>query len=133
MTLPGAVEDSLSATLDQAVRRVAANWAAVREDAASPEEVAALAAALGRVIAARVSAGAEGAGETSTPSNTPLVRRLLTLLRTEFMALASEPPPESGPLLRYLRAIESVAAELEPSWDQRFTDRLSGPDGPVLG
>jgi signal transduction histidine kinase len=120
-------EASLAPILHEAVRRVAANWAIVREDTASPEEVSALVAELARAAAAR----APGGAETPVPSKTPLARRLLTMLRADFVELAraQDPPPDSAALLQFLSAIESVGRDLEPAWDERFTDRLSGPDG----
>ena len=39
------------------------------------------------------------------------------------------PPPESRNSSPSCSAFETVAKALEPNWDQRFADRLMGPDG----
>jgi signal transduction histidine kinase len=74
-------------------------------------------------------AGGDGAGDLPTRSH--LSRRLLGLLRRDFVELAGERPAgiDPGALLALLRGFEEVHAALEPAWNERFTDRLSGPDG----
>lgn len=121
------VTPGLLTLLGEATRRVAAAWERVREDAVSPEEVAALAAELGRAVAAQVASP----GEAAAPARGPLARRVLGLLRREFILLADAQLPEVDPpaLLTVLRGFEDVALQLEPAWNERFTDRLSGPDG----
>jgi len=125
--LSSQVAPELRSALEAAVRRVADAWDSVREDATSPGEVVAVTSALAASVAARVASSAD----PSTPSKTPLARRLLGLLRREFVGEleTSTPIPDAGAVLAYLRGFEALAEELEPDWDQRFTDRLSGPDG----
>lgn len=122
------VAPGLLSLLGEATSRVAASWDAVREDAASAEEVAALAAELARAVAAQVAAPGTREG---VPSRSPLARRLLGLLRREFVLLAEAQLPAVDPaaLLAALRGFEDLAVQLEPAWNERFTDRLSGPDG----
>lgn len=128
MTAPDLVISGFPPALDEAVKRVVAAWDRVREDAASPEEVATLTADLARAVALRAQEPTEPG---AAPAKTPLVRRLLGMLRREFVRVQAEQGTgaEAAGLLRYLEAFEDLAEALEPSWDQRFTDRLSGPDG----
>ena len=129
MTVAASVDPGLCSLLEEATRRVTADWDAVRPDAASEEEVGALAAELARAVVAGLAP--EGGGPGIVPARSPLARRLLGLLRRHFVALAQEraSTAEAPALLRVLRSFEDLAAELEPAWDQRFTDALSGPDG----
>jgi signal transduction histidine kinase len=114
--------------LDEAVKRVAAGWDLVREDATSVEEVASLTAELARAVLMRAMAPGDPG---PVPSNTPLGRRLLGMLRREFISVLAEAGPSGDPtgLIRYLKGFEDLSSDLEPAWDRRFTDRLSGPDG----
>jgi signal transduction histidine kinase len=123
-----AVDAGLVSLLEEATRRVAAGWESVREDTVSAAEVATLAAELGRAVAALLPP-AESA--PALPPRSPLSRRLLGLLRREFVLVASEGAAGLDPaaLLAALRAFEQLHTELEPAWNERFTDRLSGPDG----
>ncbi len=63
-----------------------------------------------------------------------LARRVLQRIRATLLrGLADLSPPPDGPtVLRYLGAVEAVAVAIETDWQQRFNDRLSGPDGPEL-
>jgi signal transduction histidine kinase len=126
---PAASTDSgLLAALGGAAVRVAGEWGGtLRVDAASVEEVRRHAAAIEESVRARV----EGRPVPPAPPATHLTRRLLTRIRTTFLndltAWPSAPPGRE--LLRLLRAFDDVSQAMEPNWDQRFTDRLSGPDG----
>jgi signal transduction histidine kinase len=122
------VDASLVGLLDEATRRVAAAWESVREDAASRDEVSALVSELGSAVAARVPPADRDA---PTPGRSPLARRLLGLVRREFLELVEARLPAVDPaaLLAAMHGFEDLLAELEPAWNERFTDRLSGPDG----
>lgn len=109
-----------------AEQRVAGAPELVREDSAQPEEVARAAAALTEEIRAIVSGGT-GAVTPLPPS--ALARRVLTLLRSRFLEAGSVEGGPSPDLFRVLLAMEQVQERLAPTWDQRFSDRLSGPDG----
>lgn len=116
------------AALAAATTRVAGEWGGtMRVDATSAEEVARHATALEAAIRAR--AAHDPATIALPPS--PLARRLLQRIHGQLLEdlQALEPPASGADVLHLLRAVEGVAGELEPSWDQRFTDRLSGPDG----
>jgi signal transduction histidine kinase len=122
-----AVDAGLVSLLEEATRRATAAWESVREDAVSSTEVATLAAELGRAVAALM----PPADPTPSPPRSPLSRRLLGLLRREFVLIAGERSAglDAGALLAALNAFERLQADLEPAWNERFTDRLSGPDG----
>lgn len=109
-----------------AVRAVADQF---REDATSHEEVDQVVTQLAAAVLTR----AQGAGAVAgvRPPKNRLARRLLDLLRRAFVErlAARAPAIEAGVLLPYLTAFEELGREYEPSWEQRFTDRLSGPDG----
>ncbi len=128
--MPEVVTSGLRSVLEEAAQRVVAGGAVVREDAASSEEIAAVAAELVRLIEARVTPGGP---VRPNPPKTRLARRLLDMLRREFVracrARADVGAGDQAVLLGYLAAFEELGVSLEPSWDQRFTDRLSGPDG----
>lgn len=123
----GARSLALEALAD-AEQRVAGEPEYVREDSASPEEVARAAAALRAEIQAR--AAGDAVSDAVLPTSA-LARRVLGLLRTRWLEgmAAADPVPEGGDLLSVLGAIEQVQERLAPSWDDRFADRLSGPDG----
>lgn len=120
----GAVD--LLQLLTTATERASASFESIREDAASPEEVALTARQVTDAVRNRMEA-------TDTPasiSGSPLSRRMLGLVRREFVRLIeTQPPTDAAQLIRILAAFERLSTELEPAWDQRFTDRLSGPDG----
>jgi len=115
--------------LPEASRQLIEDWQLVRQDAASREEVV---LALGVLTTSLESAAADGTSlDLRELSKSQLPRRLLSLLRGRVVRLASslEPVPSSQALLNTLLSFESVAQQLEPNWDQRFADRLTGPDG----
>jgi len=121
------LDEGLATLLEEATRRVASGWTSVREDAASAEEVSALAADLARAVVARVGADDQG----PVPARSQLARRVLGELRRLFILLVQERAVavDAPTLVRMLVGFEEVGGDLEPAWDQRFTDRLSGPDG----
>ena len=126
---PGvAVAPALWEALCRAVERVGSEWEKVVEHAVSPAEAGQHLAAL----AAALCAGASGLElDASLLARTQLSRRLLRLVRTEFIREASAlvPAPDSSQLLRLLDVMERVGHSLEPDWAQHLSDRLSGPDG----
>ena len=123
----GASETELERLLSHAADTVGAGWDAVREDAGSSEEVKAQALRLVQAVSARLRSDSASIAVQSSP----LTRRLIGSIRREFVRLVGAQPPawDSSDLLAVLAAIEAVAEAIEPAWDQRFTDRLSGPDG----
>ena len=100
----------------------------VREDVGSPGEVGRLVeAVLGEVRL-------EVEGNTATGVELPrssLARRVLGMLRVRFLReiTASTVAPMAAELLPILQAMERVSERLQPLWNERFSDRLSGPDG----
>ena len=114
--------------LDEAALQVTDDWHVVRQDAASREDVVKTLGALTSALGAALNGTAEDVQELA---KSQLPRRLLGLLRSRVVRLAGaeEPPPEGRELLSILLALESVGQQLEPKWDQRFADRLTGPDG----
>ncbi|HEX9893803.1 MAG TPA: HAMP domain-containing sensor histidine kinase [Gemmatimonadales bacterium] len=114
--------------LAAAEQQVAAEPERLREDAAAPEEVARVAAAISAEVRA-LSTGLAPAAQPLTPS--ALARRVLALLRGRFLERAArlEQVPSQTELLPILLAMEQVSERMVPAWDQRFADRLSGPDG----
>ncbi len=128
MTSPPSAGSQVGDALQRAARKLAEDWDAVREDASSGEEVADHV----ETLRAGVQAAIGGTGAPATePSSSILDRRLLTRLRSLFLdeVTQQDPPPANGDLLRALQAFEQVEQAIEPAWDRRFTDRLSGPDG----
>jgi signal transduction histidine kinase len=113
--------------LAAAEQQVTAEPERLREDAAAPEEVARVVAGLAAEIRDQIGGTSEGPG----PAASPLSRRVLALLRARFLEHASrlDPAPRTTELLSVLTAMEAVADRMLPAWDQRFADRLSGPDG----
>ncbi len=98
----------------------------LRADSASPEETEKFALAIEAAIQADL------LGEpVPTLVRTHFTRRILLELRARFLEAAGalDPPPDGGALIRILSATERVAKGLEADWRQRFSDRLSGPDG----
>ena len=121
-----ASETGLERLLSQAADTVGAGWDAVREDATSAEEVKAQALRLCQAVIARM----RSRREPITAQSTPLSRRLIGSIRREFIRLVgAHPAADAADLLGVLATIEEVAEAIEPAWDERFTDRLSGPDG----
>ena len=120
--------EELGALLDNAAQQVTDDWHLVRQDAGSREDVVRTLGLLTRAIAAAYEGGAEDVQELA---KSQLPRRLLSLLRSRVTRLLGEQehPPDGGILLACFQAFESVAKQLEPNWDQRFADRLMGPDG----
>jgi len=119
---------TLWAALSEAAALVEQDAHQVREHAASPNEVPQLAAALMEEIRLQVEA------PEASPSELPrsaLARRVLGMLRARFLrrAAAVEGGPPAGELLEVLHAMERVSERLQPAWDERFSDQLSGPDG----
>lgn len=94
----------------------------VHEDAASPEEVAQVTRALVLEI--------QGHGTDPVPPSN-LARRLLALLRTRLIVEVArqDPLPDTAELLGLLLTMGTIEVRLYPGWDQRFSERLSGPDG----
>jgi signal transduction histidine kinase len=121
---PSAVRDAIT----RAVLQLASEAHLVREDVTATGEVRERAASLADALG-RIADGADPA-DLELPA-TPLTRRLLALLRARFVEhLAGlEQPPEGAELLRFLAAFERLNGAVEPPWDQRFADRLTGPDG----
>lgn len=126
--LDGAVSGELWAALRRAVEFVQGDWQQVIEHAVSADEAAWNLAELCTAIRTAV-AGAEP--DLGAVPRTQLSRRLLALVRTNFLAQLEPParPPDAAQLIRVLRAIETIGQRLEPDWAQHLADRLSGPDG----
>ena len=129
MTGSGVATPSLGSLLEEATRRAASDWSSVREDAVSPKEVEALTAELAQTVLDRLTAS--DTSPPPAPARSLLARRLLGVLRRHFVVLLQErlAGADAAVVLQGMRVFEDLAAELEPAWDQRFTDRLSGPDG----
>lgn len=122
------VEAGLTRLLVAAAEAVGADVERVREDSAGADEVAVQTARLLADLQDRLA----GKPAADLPMATPLSRRLLGLIRRRFLRLVDEQGAATGHpagVLPILGAIESLAEAIEPAWDQRFTDRLSGPDG----
>jgi len=123
-----AADPRLIPALGAAAARVAGEWGGtLRVDAASVEEVRRIAAAIDEAVRARFEGGGLPSGLSASHLTRRLARRIHAALLTDLAEL--DPAPEGGTLLRLVSAYDEVAQSLEPSWDQRFTDRLSGPDG----
>ena len=120
--------EALRALLDNAAQQVTDDWHVVRQDAGSREDVFKTLGLLTRAIGAAHDGGQEDVQELA---KSQLPRRLLSLLRSRVIRLVGEgeQPPDGRTLLSCLQAFESVAKQLEANWDQRFADRLMGPDG----
>ena len=120
--------EELRALLDNAAQQVTDDWHLVRQDAGSREDVVRTLGLLTQAIGAAYDGGEEDVQELA---KSQLPRRLLSLLRSRVIRLVGEQetPPDGGTLLSCFQAFESVARQLEHNWDQRFADRLMGPDG----
>ena len=119
---------SLWNALRESVETVQRDWQKVVEDAASPDEAAAHLACVASAVR-EIVAGAEPSMDDLP--RTVLTRRLVALVRSEFLRRVSPPapPPDAAQLVSVLGAIERVAAQLESDWARHLADRLSGPDG----
>ncbi len=114
--------------LVEAVRETVAGWEGDRVDAGSAVEVESVVGELADAIRRRV---ALSDGPIGRPTPSHLSRRLLARLRAEFIAAVGRltPLPDTLALVSVLQTVETVGADLEPKWDQEFSDRLEGPDG----
>ena len=128
--MSGVIRDDrrLRRLLDEAVLQVTDDWHLVRQDAASREDVVRTLDALTTAVGAALDGVPE---ELDELAKSQLPRRLLGLLRSRVVRLAGaeEPPPDGRELITILQAFEAVGHLLEPNWDKRFADRLTGPDG----
>ena len=126
--MPGltTITDPKSVLVDAAERVIAAA-ATVREDANSVDEVVAVT----RELVTAIDARAQDRSARPEIRKTRLARRLLDLLRRHFVraAVSQAGGLDTAGLVAYLASFEDCGEELEPAWDLRFTDRLSGPDG----
>lgn len=126
--LDGVVAPVLWDVLRRAVELVGCEWEKVVEHAASPAEAAGQLAAMATAVRQAVS-GADP--DLDGMPRSQLARRLLRLVRAEFINRATSlaPPPDPQQLLCVLGAMERIGRALEPDWAQHLSDRLSGPDG----
>ncbi|MBL0179974.1 MAG: HAMP domain-containing histidine kinase [Gemmatimonadetes bacterium] len=108
--------------LDEAAEALVEEWRGFAVDAISQGEVA---AAVAGVVAQIVEAAA-GRPRAPEPSS-PLDRRVVALLRRHLLEHDEAVPP--GGLRPVLRALEQVAASMEPRWTERFQERMTGPSG----
>jgi signal transduction histidine kinase len=127
MTWPArtaAVLDALAA----AAQEVGRDFEAVRADATSPEEVARVASVIAEDVR-RIVLDQPRLDGGLRPS--PLARRVVAETRRRLLdrleQLPETPPPAE--ILAVLRALEQVGESVRSGWDQRFSDRLSGPEG----
>ena len=114
--------------LRESVLEAQSRWDRVVEHAASADEVVVHLAGLCHAIRA-VAVGQEP--DLGLVSKTALSRRLVAVIRGTLVERlqALTPPPPSQEVLRLLGAVELVDQRVEVDWSQRFTDRLSAPDG----
>lgn len=114
--------------LDEAALQVTDDWQVVRQDAASREDVVRTLGAMTSALGAALDGGTK---DVQDLAKSQLPRRILGLLRSRLILLAGaeETPPDGRDIIAMLLAFESVGHQLEPNWDQRFADRLTGPDG----
>ncbi len=126
MTPRASARDWVVEALVAAERQVTAEPERLREDAAAADEVARTSAALLAELHA-IAAG-DAASVTPLPASA-LGRRVLALLRSRFLDQIAHAPDTAPAAVPYLVAMEQVAERLAPTWDQRFADRMSGPDG----
>jgi signal transduction histidine kinase len=127
MTKGGPGQSGALTLLAVAEARLTADAGCLHEDATSTTEVNRVSAALTNELRDLVT-GSPGPEEPLPGSM--LARRVLGALRTRILeAAATTPPIASSELLPLLLAVERVHDRLAPGWDQRFADRMSGPDG----
>lgn len=123
----GSLAPALWDALRDSVLWAEAEWERVIQHASGADEATAHLVQLCRAIRQEASGLA---AETNLLPRNALSRRWLGLIRTAFLERAAAlPSPDSGQLLHILNALERVGQHLEADWSQRFTDRLSGPDG----
>ena len=123
----GTVAPPLWDALRQSVLWAEAEWERVLQHASGVEEATAHLVQLCTAI--RQEVAGPPADTASVPRNA-LSRRWLGLVRTAFLERAAAlPSPDPAQLLQILNAMERIGQHLEADWSQRFTDRLSGPDG----
>jgi signal transduction histidine kinase len=123
----GSLAPALWDALRDSVLWAETEWERVLQHASGADEATAHLVQLCRAIRQEASGMA---AETNLLPRNALSRRWLGLIRTAFLERAAAlPSPDSGQLLHILNALERVGQHLEADWSQRFTDRLSGPDG----
>ncbi len=124
----GGLAPALWEALRESVLAVESRWEGVVEHAASAEEVSGNIANL--CSAVREAAIGQEPDMGLVPRSA-LSRRLIGLIRVALLERLQglAPLPDAGQALGLLGAVERVAQRLEVDWSQRFTDRLSGPDG----
>ena len=129
MTAPGASDGRLPAVLQAACWQVKEDPDGVLKVDASGNEIDVHAATMEAAILAAL----RGAPLPELPK-THLARRVLQRVRAALLdGLAGlTPAPDGKTVLNFLNAVETVALAIETDWQQRFSDRLSGPDGPEL-
>ena len=128
LTSAASAASALPELIRAAAAQVAEAWEEVRQDSPAREEVERVLQGLTAAIAA---AGVAPLSATPSLATSQLTRRLLGLLRIRFLELADRNGTrvDLAELLACLRNFETVGSVLEPRWDQRFADRLTGPDG----
>jgi signal transduction histidine kinase len=114
--------------LREAVLDAQMRWDRVVEYAASADEVGVHLAGVCSAIRAVVVGQDPDLGLVS---RTALSRRLVAVIRGTLLERLQglTPQPASQEVLRLLGAVELVGQRVEVDWSQRFTDRLSAPDG----
>jgi signal transduction histidine kinase len=123
----GSLAPALWDALRDSVLWAETEWERVLQHASGADEATAHLVQLCRAIRQEASGVA---AETNLLPRNALSRRWLGLIRTAFLERAAAlQSPDSGQLLHILNALERVGQHLEADWSQRFTDRLSGPDG----
>jgi signal transduction histidine kinase len=129
VTAPGTADERLREVLQAACWQVKDDPSGVLKVDASGNEIDVHAATMEEAILAAL----RGDPLPELPK-THLARRVLQRIRGALLdGLARiAPPPEGAAILEYLNAVETVGQAVETDWQQRFSDRLSGPDGPEL-
>lgn len=108
--------------LDEAAEALVEEWRGFAVDAISQGEVAAAVAG----VVSQIVEASDGHPRVPEPSS-PLDRRVVALLRRHLIEHDAVVPP--GGLRPVLRALEQVAAAMEPRWTERFQERMTGPSG----